>query len=216
VNAVQLPNFLGVADVGTTEIKTSLRSQLRSSTSGIHERLDRSVSGADLLHPVGYTRFLTCQLTARDAIEDWADLHCPALLRPPSTSELLRKDIADLARDLGDDASSEALGGYSTPFALPAQSDPIGLAWAIAGSHMGNKAMLARLRKAEVSHGRPPMPCRFLADARMTGFWRALLPRLEEPCSAAQAEPAVRAAHAVFARFEEAFDSGPARCKQAA
>jgi len=81
---------------------------------------------------------------------------------------------------------------------------------------MGNKAMLVRLHKAEASQGSAPMPCRFLSDARMTGFWRALLPRLEEQCSASRAEPAIRAAHAVFARFEQSFVSDPVRCKQAA
>ena len=199
-------------DVDITKTEISLRSHLQASTKGIHQRLDRSVSAADLLHPAGYARFLRCQLSARDGIEDWADLHCPALLRPPSTSQLLSEDLADIARDLGEAEH----GADATPFSLPAQSDPIGLAWAIAGSHMGNKAMLVRLRKAEASQGIAPVPCRFLSDARMTGFWRTLLPRLEEQCSAARAEPAIRAAHAVFARFEQSFVSEPVRCKQAA
>jgi len=192
-----------------------LRALLQAGTSDVHDSLDQSVAGLDLLRLADYHGFLARQLAARDGIEDWADQHCPALLRPPSVSGLLGEDLAELEQLDGGAWEGAAELAILAPFALPAGADPLGLAWAIAGSHLGNRAILVRMRKAGASAA---LPCRFLADGSMTAFWQRLLPRLQEPVR--DAEPALVAARAVFARFEQAFAPvvrrAEAACRQAA
>ncbi len=193
--------------------KLPLRVHLQAGTRTIHDRLDLAAPAAELGHAAGYARFLARQLAARAAIDEWAGQHCPALLCPPPTTALLRADLAELA-------GGWAIGGRPPPpareaFALPGRADPLGLAWAIAGSHLGNRAILARMRKAAVP-GSPSLPVRFLADWRMGDFWRCLLPRLSEPVSATFAAPALAAAGAVFSRFELAFAVVGPRSRQAA
>jgi len=188
-----------LADVDKSGIGRPLRAHLRDSTRTIHARLDQSVSRSDWTRPTAYARFLASQLEAREPVEQWARRHCPPQLRPPETSTLLREDLHDLECDIA------GVGG--TPFALPEGSDPLGLAWAIAGSQMGNRAMLAQLRKAGREHGGESggLPVRFLSDPRMDGFWRSILPYLKREVVQEAARPAISAALAVFARFEEAF-----------
>lgn len=198
--------------------RAPLRAQLQAGTRAIHDQLDRSLENLEFSRPADYARFLAQQLEARDAIEEWADRDCPALLRPPSTTFLLRQDLAELARDfpLGSACAERGSPGRIGRFVLPEGADPLGLAWAIAGSHMGNRAILARLRKAAVGAGPAELPRRFLADTRMTGFWHRLLPRLQDSVTPDQAEPALAAARAVFARFEQVFARDGARGRQAA
>ena len=215
-----------MAERANTGEERPLRAHLQAGTRTVHDRLDRSVADLDFLRFASYARFLACQLEARDGIEEWADRHCPGLLRPPCMTGLLRADLADLATDpaggMDEDSESAWAGGHTLspalarPFVLPAGADPLGLAWAVAGSHLGNRAILARMRGAIAAGTRPALPSRFLADTRMTGFWHRLLPRLQDRMSAEQADPALAAARAVFARFDQAFTSPGARCKQAA
>ena len=205
-----------IAGVGHMDKRRPLRAQLRAGTRSARDRLDHSMAQLDLAQPAQYARFLRAQLDAREAIEEWADRHCPGLLRPPSTAWLLRDDLARLAemdRSLADAHSARPapLG----PFLPPADCDPLGLAWVIAGSHqLGIEESLARLHACAWYTCAPPAS--FLADKRMTGFWHRLAPRLQEPVDAAEAEPALAAADAVLARFERAFAADPQRCREAA
>ncbi len=164
-----------------------LRTFLKQRTAASHERLDRSVDALVLAEPGDYARFLHLQLAARAPIERWAARHCPPDLRPPETADLLREDL----RGLG-----TGVTGPESRFEPPPAADPLGLAWAIAGSHMGNRAMLVGLTRAGAQ-----LPCAFLADPRMGVFWSALRPRLEAPANPASAAHALDAAEAVFACF---------------
>ena len=176
----------------------SLREGLRAATRDAHDSLDAGVSGADLARPAEYAAFLQAQLAARLPVERWLATHCDADLRPPATVPLLLDDLHALGR----------------PFSLaparfdpPADADPLGAAWSIAGSSLGNRAMLAHMRKA----GAADLPTAFLSDAAMTTFWTSLRPLLDRPARPGELARASAAARAVFACFTNAFSLAPQR-----
>ena len=164
----------------------TLRSRLRSATAPLHDQLDASMS-ADLSSPQAYGRFLRVQLAARAPVEAWLAGHASPDLVPPPMASLLVDDLSSLGLPFS---------LASAPFALPDSADPLGAAWALAGSHLGNRAMLAQLGDDARS-----MPTAFLSDLTMAHFWRGLLPRLAEKASTAVAGPMVDAAERVFAHF---------------
>ena len=71
----------------------------------------------------------------------------------------------------------------------------LGVAWVIAGSSLGNRAMLSDLRK----RGHEGQPASFLGNEDMAIFWHDFRPRIDSWDGAPQA--AVSAAHATFAHF---------------
>ncbi|KLE34907.1 hypothetical protein AAW00_10600 [Aurantiacibacter luteus] len=169
-----------------------MRGYLKARTAGRHDVLDALGAPESFADRGAYCDFLARQFAARLGLEHWVALYCPADLAPPPMAELLADDLA---------ANGCAFPHYPTRhFALPAGADPLGLAWVVAGSHLGNRAMLARLRREA-----PGTPAAFLADERMQAFWKALRPRLEAQVSPAEAEGAALAAEAVFDHFLAAF-----------
>jgi len=141
----------------------------------------------DLASRQDYARFLRIQLAARAPIEAWLASDPPADRSPPAMAPLLIEDLAAL---------HEPFSIAPVPFAMPKGADPLGAAWALAGSHLGNRAMLASLGGA--AHD---LPIAFLRDTTMRDYWRGLLPLLEMPCSEEGAAPAIIAAEAVFGHF---------------
>lgn len=87
-------------------------------------------------------------------------------------------------------------------FAMPPLADPVGLAWAIGGSHLGNRALLSQMRKKGAN-----LPARFFGDEEMAQFWRGLRPLLETPSTREQARGAIAAASAVFECFATAMQA---------
>ncbi|AKH43863.1 heme oxygenase [Altererythrobacter atlanticus] len=169
----------------------NLRASLKRACAEEHDRLDRMVSRLDLCSTTHYRQFLTMQLSARAPIERWALRHCPDTTRPPPMVPLLLEDLAELGEP------------FSVPrrnFHMPDGADPLGMAWALAGSQMGNRAILTRMRKA----GASTAATRFLSDDAMTGFWNRLRPTIEQAADPAQVNAASMAARAVFACFAEA------------
>jgi heme oxygenase len=166
---------------------------LKRETAASHDRLDRAMAVLDLGKAADYAVFLRLQLAARAPIERWAANHCDESLRPPESAPLLR---ADLARLGATDPAPES------PFEPPQGAHPLGLAWAIAGSHLGNRALLMRLERQSVD-----LPTTFLADPRLLDFWKRLRPQLEVTAAEAPAAGALAAARAVFACFTRALDA---------
>ncbi len=176
----------------TQETETvPLRLLLRQETAASHAALDATASADDLTDPVGYARFLTRQYRARVPIEAWVERACPEQVAPPPVAHLIAADLA---------AMGCAIPQTSLQFKLPVGVDPIGLAWAIAGSHLGNRMMLKTLQDTESDS-----PCSFLADKKMQRFWCELRPQLDRPVSAVHAQPAITAASTVFAHFLTVF-----------
>ena len=169
-----------------------LRDYLKRRTAQAHDALDASVADATWDDLRGYAAFLQRQLAARASVEDWMARHCPPAILPPATVPHLRADLAALG------APETHL--VSRDFDLPADADPIGASWALAGSHLGNRVMLKSLRDTGAD-----WPTAFLGDEAMIAFWRQLRPQIEREVSRDEAERAARAAEAVFARFAMAF-----------
>lgn len=167
----------------------TVRHALRRETSAAHEELDRSLGSLNLTTTSQYATFLSVQYAARYPIEIWAVRHCPSALRPPPQTGLIASDLAALGRPM------PVLRDADT-FDAPADG-AAGLAWTLAGSAMGNRLLLKRVRA-----GKPGMPAAFLADDAMATFLAAIRPALERP---AGSEPtlvsAIAAARAVFAYF---------------
>ncbi|MXO65273.1 biliverdin-producing heme oxygenase [Altericroceibacterium endophyticum] len=168
----------------------SLRHAMRAATREMHDVLDNGMADLDLAEPEDYARFLRFQLGARAPIERWTRENLPVEDRLPEQIPLLLEDLTDLGKP------------FSLPnrtFTLPDEADPIGLSWVLAGSHLGNRAMLADLQTRNTQS----LPVRFLDDDRMIQFWKALKPELEQSVSAQRLTAALSAAKATFAFFLE-------------
>jgi heme oxygenase len=152
----------------------------------MHDRLDAGTDAAALGDDARYAEFLTAQYRARKPIEVWASRHLDENSTPPPIADLLADDLREL--------------GVAIPpfraFQLPPSAAPLGVAWAIGGSSLGNKAMLAERRRSGARHAE-----RFLSDTRGMDFFRSLLPRLTASVSETEAAGAIGAAEAVFATF---------------
>lgn len=178
-----------------------LRKLLRQGTKSLHDRLDALLADAAVGDDAAYAAFLTAQHAARDPIERWAAAQMEPALCPPPSAPLIAADLAELGAPVPPPAS----------FAFPAGGDPLGLAWALGGSSLGNRALLARRRRA----GRAGAT-RFLDDAALPAFFRRILPLLAEPVSQSRADAARAAAEAVFACFLAAAARHPAPLENAA
>ncbi len=156
----------------------------------------------DLADRHDYTHFLSLQLAARVDVEEWALANCAQDLCPPAMVPLIRDDLKAL------DASDHVGHAQVQPpaeFTLPPGAGCLGLSWALAGSHLGNRAMLADLRKRANEQDMADLPTSFLADEQMIAFWKRLLPRLTQCASEREAAPAIAAASAVFEHFGAVF-----------
>ena len=174
------------------EAKT-LREHLREATSHSHDLLDASMRPAsDWRSADDYARFLTAQLTARIPVEAWLSLHAPDGLRPPDQTPMLVSDL----EELGITATTPDL-----EFDLDYRGDgtALGVAWVLAGSSLGNRAMLSDMKRA-LPEG-TTWPHEFLSSCAMTDFWKGLRARVEAPAAAAEAHEASCAATAVFEHF---------------
>ena len=168
-----------------------LRNYLREATAEKHDVLDRSVAQGSLTDRDRYTAFLQRQYLARRPIELWFAEGRDEFAPPPPTAQLIAADLDSLCAPVP--AAAE-------DFVMPCGADALGAAWAIAGSQLGNRAMLGALRKAGAD-----LPTAFLGDMAMTDYWKSLRPRLEVEVQRDTADRAVLAADAVFAHFLLAF-----------
>ncbi len=171
-----------------------LRLHLRAATMAAHDLLDHTMQAASgWQNRADYARFLSLQHAARAPVEAWLDTHAPDDLRPPVQTPLIAEDLAMLGLDLP--APAEAFEMH-----LAAEGAALGAAWVLAGSALGNKAILKQMRRASAAAGHA-WPAAFLGDEAMLVFWQSLRPLLERPASATTASAAATAASAVFAHF---------------
>ncbi|ANU07108.1 biliverdin-producing heme oxygenase [Paraurantiacibacter namhicola] len=177
-----------------------MRLRLRDTTRAAHDVLDGAFDPARFCDPVHYGEFLGFQYQARASLEAWLDANCPLALRPPATAALARQDLKELGLEVPVADGAPQFAG---------DVDPIGVAWVIAGSSLGNRAMLAMLVKAGVHD----VPQAFLSDPAMPRFWQHLRPLLENEVGEAEAAPAISAAQSAFDWFVQCL---PARREQAA
>ncbi|MEZ5681614.1 MAG: biliverdin-producing heme oxygenase [Erythrobacter sp.] len=150
----------------------------------LHDALDHALS--PLATGPDYPRFLAMQYSARAPIEDWFATSGSSP-RPPDQTSLIAADL----RELQCPTPLPELG-----FEPVVEGETIGIAWALAGSSLGNKFMLKRRRSVDGG-----IATRFLADGAMPHFWRELLPALETVASRECTEQAIAGASRVFDHF---------------
>lgn len=169
-----------------------LREQLRQATAEIHAGLDKTVGHLPMASDRDYAAFLSAQHSARSAVERALAAMPPASLSaPPSQLALLKSDLNDLgARP----------AGFAEYLRLATPNAALGAAWTLAGSSLGNRAMLAHRRKAGLAGAE-----RFLSDERMPRYFAQLRQVLEQPHSATAVREAISGAQESFAIFERAF-----------
>lgn len=184
-----------VSDTATPQ--PGLRAHLRSATMAAHDLLDEAIqaaSGWQTRHD--YARFLALQYAARLPLEAWLTAHAPADLIPPPQTPLLARDLMALRLELPPACALPAAAAFRPrAFALPATA--LGVAWVLAGSALGNRAIARQV--AQIGGG--AWPVAFLGDGAMMAFWQSLRARIEGPVAARDADTAARAADAVFAHF---------------
>ena len=183
----------GGSAIGIGAHSENLRHSLRGATASAHDLLDHSLRAASGWTSLeDYARFLTLQHAARAPVEDWLADHAPEDLEPPAQCPQIESDL-------------DALGVPTPPasqrFAVARsnhnQSVALGAAWVLAGSSLGNRSILKKVRRA----GNGDWPHAFLGDEAMLEFWRGLRLRIERPAETAEVEAASAAANAVFDHF---------------
>lgn len=162
----------------------NLRAILRDETRVEHDRLDALMGDLALGDEADYAVFLRIQYLAHAPLEAWLAEHLPAEYRPPAQSRLLEDDLAALGRLIAQPPAR---------FAAPAQG-ALGAAWVVAGSSLGNRAILAQRRKKGLDG-----PHSFLSCSRLPHYFKHLLGIMD---SADDPQCAVAGAKAVFAWFE--------------
>lgn len=187
--------ILEAEETRATPDRATLRDVLRAATGADHMLLDQSMAGLRLAEPADLVRFLGIHLAARAGIESWLeDNALPGWIPPVLT--------APIANDL------MALGGLPAAFPAPrfepgATADWLGVAYVIAGSHLGNRLLLAQAGTALPAHAR-----RFLAGGEMQDYWqrlRSLLTGMPGPDGGAGSVSGARSTFGHFARCIEMF-----------
>ncbi len=162
------------------------RDYLRVGTAEAHDTLDVRLGALVEGDERDYARFLDIQYRARVNIQSWLSERC-ADTAPPRQTDVIARDLAELG---------VPIPSHSPAFDVSADSDPLGTCWVLAGSSLGNRAILARLVKAEMQ-----WPVAFLSDRRVVEYWQRLRPFIERPHSPVDDPPVLAAAQASFAHF---------------
>ena len=114
---------------------------------------------------------------------------------PPSQLDLLISDLGDFGFE--PQPSEQSLS-------LTSSAEALGAAWVLAGSSLGNRAMLSRRRKAGLQGAE-----RFLSDTRLASYFSELLRALDAEHEDREVREAISGALKTFTIFEAAF------CKEA-
>lgn len=166
----------------------TLRDVLRAATGTDHTMLDQSMAGLRLATPADLIRFLGIHLAARAGIEGWLERNALPGWVPPVQTTPIAQDLT-------------TLGGYPSAFPAPrfdpgANADWLGVAYVIAGSHLGNRLLLAQAGTALPDDAR-----RFLAGNAMQDYWRRLRSLLAGMPGPDGGESSISGAKATFGHF---------------
>lgn len=139
----------------------SLRTRLHAAVGAAQAALDRRLTRLQLGRRDDLVRYLGFQLMARAGIEQWLAERAPRDWLPPPQTGLIAADLI-------------AVGGLPAAFAPPcfrpeAGAHWVGPAYVLAGSHLGNRLLMAQAGEALPGHARL-----FLTGTRMQTYWRRL------------------------------------------
>lgn len=147
-----------------------------------------------------YTRFLSLQYAARRPVEAWLAANAPSELCPPAQCDLIAADLIELGEQVPESGPHFALYSGACDDA-PNDCEVLGAAWVLAGSSLGNRAILKEVRRTAKQSGEQAWPDSFLGDDAMMNFWKTLRRRIERPADINEVAGASRAAAAVFDHF---------------
>ncbi len=162
----------------------TIREHLKCATRATHNALDLLMGPMALGD--GYAEFLSIQYRARVPIEAWLERSASEVTVPRQTP-LIARDLAELGIDVPTDLDR---------FEPDDMREALGICWTLAGSSMGNRAILMQRRKRGLDQAN-----RFLCDPAMPAAWSRLRPVLETPTDEATAHNALRGAMRTFDRF---------------
>lgn len=188
--------------MGYAEPSDNLRQTLRKATADAHDRLDgtmREVAGWSTISD--YTRFLSLQYAARKPVEQWLEANAPVDLCPSAQSPLIAADLADLNIELPRDDLTFDPPTLKTGHAENDHSATLGAAWVLAGSSLGNRAILGEITRLAKREGWSSWPSRFLGDPQMLDFWKRLRGRIENAAEVDTVLMAIQSADLVFEHF---------------
>ena len=134
------------------------------------------------------------QHAARHSVEAWLAVHAPPDLLAPAQTPLIARDLSVLGTGVSEGEK------FSHPDT--SRASVLGIVWALAGSSLGNRAILKDVRRAARDDAQ--WPASFLADDVMLAFWSTLRRQIERPANADEAEAARRSASALFEHFTAA------------
>ncbi|MEM9310293.1 MAG: biliverdin-producing heme oxygenase [Pseudomonadota bacterium] len=188
--------------MGYAKPTDNLRHTLRGATASAHDLLDGTMrAAAGWASRDDYARFLSLQYAARLPVETWLADNAPADLNPPAQASLIAQDLVELGEPVPASASPFDLPVPAVEAAEVTRAEALGAAWVLAGSSLGNRAILAEVRRAAEQNAQPLWPTRFLSDAAMLDFWKGLRTQLEGSADIEDVERATCAAAAVFEHF---------------
>ncbi|MEM7702671.1 MAG: biliverdin-producing heme oxygenase [Pseudomonadota bacterium] len=185
-----------------SEPSENLRQTLRKATADAHDRLDstmRAVAGWSTISD--YTRFLSLQYAARKPVEEWLEAHAPADLCPPAQSPMIAADLTDLGCALPTDDLTFDPPSFNPSEPERGHSAILGAAWVLAGSSLGNRAILGEITRLAEREGWPSWPSRFLGDPHMLDFWKRLRAKIENAAEIDTVLMAIQSADLVFEHF---------------
>ena len=199
--------------MGVVQPSGDLRQSLRAATAHAHDRLDstmRAVAGWS--SQADYAHFLSLQHTARTPIEAWLAANAPSDLVPPAQTPLIAADREALSQhvpviELG--FAPQRGSDITADDAIFQRSEALGIAWVLAGSSLGNRAILAEIRRTAKARGWSEWPAAFLGNEAMLAFWKRLRTELENSAEMEVVEVASRAATSVFDHFLAHAHSSP-------
>ncbi|MEM7666068.1 MAG: biliverdin-producing heme oxygenase [Pseudomonadota bacterium] len=151
-----------------------------------------------------YARFLSLQHAARAPVEAWLAQHADDPLRPPAQCPLIARDLERLNCEIPADARE-----FTLPDNDQHEGHVLGAAWVLAGSSLGNRAILKELDRAGRTEGGEDWPHAFLASDTMLAYWKGLRKRIERPADVHEVDAASHAAAAVFDHFIHCAQNAP-------
>lgn len=188
--------------MGHLQPSENLRQTLRGATASAHDLLDGTMrEAAGWTTRKDYTRFLSLQYAARLPVEAWLEANAPDDLRPPAQAALIAKDLGDLHEDLPETAPEFAIAPQQHADENTDRAQALGAAWVLAGSALGNRSILAEVRRTAQDNGATDWPTTFLGDSAMIEFWKGLRKQLEVGAEAETVDLASQAAATVFQHF---------------
>lgn len=178
--------------------ETSLRDQLRASTSESHAALDATVAGWRIETPGGYGAFLGASYTALAPLELALEDTGVAEQLPDWPRRARRSALAADLAELGLDAP-----GFE-PADVPSPDFGAGLLYVLEGSRLGAKFLARQVRAAGAG-----LPLAYLTHGEGQDLWRSFLTWLDAiPKVGFRTDAAEAGARYGFQCFSDAFRSG--------